>query len=241
MSEIPYAEIETVFLDVGNTLMSIDFELVARELADLGHKVEPAALRRAEAAARPAISRTIKSEGTEGPSAFGILLRTVLAKLPAAPAAAALEELAQNLEPRIRFPGASDKLWNSVMPGVPAALRQMRDQGLRLVAVSNADGTVERGLTAQGLRPMLDLVIDSHVVGFQKPHPRIFEIALEQSGADPARTLHIGDLYAADIVGARAAGCHAGLIDPHDDWGALDCAKFRDVSEVARALAEAGA
>ena len=125
------------------------------------------------------------------------------------------------------------------MPGVPEALKRMRAQGLRLVVVSNADGTVERGLTTQGLRPLLDLVIDSHVVGYQKPHPRIFEIALEQSGADPARTLHIGDLYAADIVGARSAGCHAGLLDPHDDWGALDCAKFRDVSEVADALSVA--
>ena len=127
------------------------------------------------------------------------------------------------LVPRIRFPGRSLELWSAVLPGVPEALARLREAGFRLVVVSNADGTVEEGLTRAGLRPLLHAVVDSSVVGFEKPDPRIFSHALSLFDSDPARTLHVGDMYAADIVGARAAGVHALLLDPHGDWGDVDC------------------
>jgi putative hydrolase of the HAD superfamily len=107
--------------------------------------------------------------------------------------------------------------------------------------VSNADGTVERGLTRAGLRGLLDDVVDSHVVGFEKPDPRIFAHALERSGAAPGTTLHVGDLYAADVVGARAAGLHALLLDPHGDWPPVDCARLPDVAALAHAIRSARA
>ena len=56
---VPYAEIDTVFLDVGNTLISIDFDRVAEELVARQLHCEPGALRRAEAAARPAYSEQV--------------------------------------------------------------------------------------------------------------------------------------------------------------------------------------
>jgi len=128
------------------------------------------------------------------------------------------------LVPRIRFPGRSLELWSAVLPGVPEALARLRAAGYRLVVVSNADGTVEEGLTRAGLRPYLHAVVDSHLVGFEKPDPRIFDHALSLFGSDPTRTLHVGDMYAADVVGARAAGLHALLLDPHGDWGEVDAA-----------------
>jgi len=47
----------------------------------------------------------------------------------------------------------------------------------------------------------------------EKPDPRIFQLALERSGARPETTLHAGDFYHVDVVGARAAGLQAWLID----------------------------
>jgi putative hydrolase of the HAD superfamily len=79
------------------------------------------------------------------------------------------------------------------------------------------------------LRPFLDAVIDSHVVGFKKPDPQIFYHALTVSRAEPACTLHVGDLYNVDVAGARAAGLHAILIDPFDDWGHVDCVRVPDL------------
>ena len=88
-----------------------------------------------------------------------------------------------------------------------------------------------------GLREHLSFVIDSAIVGCEKPDRRIFEHALRQSGARPERTLHVGDLYHADVTGARAAGIHALLLDPYDDWTGTDCDRAPDLWTVAERFA----
>jgi putative hydrolase of the HAD superfamily len=237
-NELPLAEIDTLFLDAGGTLITMDFGRIASELGALGHACEPAALARAEAAARPRVSRAVASGGsTEARDTFSVYVDLVLRRvLDLADDARA--SLVSQLVPRIRFPGRSLELWSAVLPGVPEALARLRAAGFRLVVVSNADGTVEEGLTRAGLRPHLHAVVDSHVVGFEKPDPRIFGHALALFESDPARTLHVGDMYAADVVGARSAGLHALLLDPHGDWGELDCPVTRDVPTLARRLLE---
>jgi len=235
---LPLAEIDTLFLDAGGTLISMNFERIATELGALGHRCEPEALARAEAASRPRISRALASGGsTEGRDTFSVYVDLVLRRVFSL-ADDARAELVSRLVPRIRFPGRSLELWSAVLPGVAEALAQLREAGFRLVVVSNADGTVEEGLTRAGLRPHLHAVVDSTVVGFEKPDPRIFSHALSLFDSDPARTLHVGDMYAADIVGARAAGVHALLLDPHGDWGEVDCPVARDVPTLARRLIE---
>jgi len=165
-------------------------------------------------------------------------LRNVLDHLPVgrAPEGAERVRIAEEASARIYRPGAADELWNVPLPGIADALQELRALGFRLVVVSNADGTVERGLARAGLHAWLDVIVDSHLVGFEKPDPRIFAHALTRSGARPQTTLHVGDLYAADVVGARAAGVHALLLDPHDDWPPVDCARLPDVPALARAI-----
>lgn len=236
---LPLAEIDTLFLDAGGTLITMNFDLIARELAALGQVCAPADLARAEAAARPHVSKRISDgRSTEGRDVFSTWIDLVLG------GALALGEperstLVSRLAPRIRFPGRSLELWNAVLPGIPEALSRLRAAGVRLVVVSNADGTVEEGLTRAGLREHLHAVVDSKVVGYEKPDPRIFTHALSLFDSDPARTLHIGDIYAADVAGARGAGVHALLLDPHGDWGDMDCAVARDVPSFADQLLEA--
>jgi putative hydrolase of the HAD superfamily len=111
--------------------------------------------------------------------------------------------------------------------------------GLRLAVVSNADGSVERGLTTQGLRSHLELVVDSAVVGVEKPDPRIFAHAIATLGCAPDRALHVGDMYFADVAGARSAGIHAILLDPFDDWPAADCLRLPSLGAVRDRLRDA--
>ncbi len=236
MAPLPWDEIETLFLDVGNTLISVDFGSVAREVSRRGLACTAEELRRAEAAARPAVSAWLEGRSTEGEDGFHFMLRTTLGALPSAPDPERAASLADELAPALRRPGEADRLWCWVMPGVPEALAALRASGLELVVVSNADGTVERGLAARGLRAFFSAVHDSHVVGFEKPDPRLFAHALAEADADPRRTLHVGDLYAADVVGARSAGIHALLLDPFDDWGETDCPRLPDLPAVARRL-----
>lgn len=244
MSEIPWERIETIFFDAGNTLVSIDFDWVSEELGARGVACEPEALRRAEAAARPRVSAGLAAHASkETLDAFRFYLGTVLAALEPARrlGEARLEALTAELAPVLRAPGQTQRLWSWVIPGVPEALASLKAAGLQLAVVSNSDGSVEQSLVDQGLREPFEHVFDSFRVGHEKPDPRLFEHALEVCSADPGRTVHVGDLYVADVAGARAAGIHALLLDPWDDWGEVDCATIQDLTALcARLLAARG-
>ena len=236
---IPWDDLETIFFDAGNTLVSIDFDWVTQELSQRGIACDASELRRAEAAARPKLSAWIESKAsTESRETFEFYLGSVLEQLDAARAAGAarIAELVGELTPVLRSPGEAQRLWSWVLPGVREALCRIADAGLELAVVSNSDGSVESGLETLGLRRHFSAVFDSQLVGYEKPDPRIFEKALEVCGADPARTLHVGDLYAADVVGARKAGVHPLLLDPFDDWVDVDCPRLPDLASLGERL-----
>jgi HAD superfamily hydrolase (TIGR01509 family) len=215
---------------------------VQAELEVLGESVDPVRLERAEAAARPRISkRLLRETEDDGQQLFAAYIEEVLAQLVqlGERLSARPEVLAAQLVPILRAPGQTQRLWSRVLPGIPEALSRLVDAGFRLVVVSNSDGTVESGLRDRGLRRFFGPVVDSALVGYEKPDRRIFEHALRVSGAEPETTLHVGDLYDADVLGARAAGIHPALVDPFDDWQDVDCRRFRDVAELQIALCAA--
>jgi FMN phosphatase YigB (HAD superfamily) len=90
-----------------------------------------------------------------------------------------------------------------------------------------------------GLAPRVDLLIDSHDEGVEKPDPRLFELALERAGARRETTLHVGDLYHVDVVGAQAAGLRAVLLDAAGLYEAFDCPRVRTLGELADQLGSA--
>ena len=244
LDTLPLRSIDTVFLDVGNTLISIDFDWVAEELGARGPSVAAETLRRAEAAARPAYSHRLFVEGVPpGTDLFRAYLAAMFEGVEdyVRMAADEREGLLPQMRRVLRPDGRASVLWRSVMPGVVEALARMQRAGLRLVVVSNSDGTVEQSLVAAGMRGYLAHVVDSAIAGVEKPDPRIFQHALAASGASEARTVHVGDLYHADVLGARAAGLHPLLLDPYGDWPGVDCAVARDLTEVADALVSARA
>jgi HAD superfamily hydrolase (TIGR01509 family) len=231
----------TIFLDAGNTLVSMDWQLFGAELAAIGPSVDPALLARAEARARPGLSRWIPGRSTEARDTFTAYLRMILEQLPEGDLAdGQAGELAAALAPRLKVIGHADRLWSVPLPGVRAALETLQARNVARVVVSNSDGSVERSLERAGLRGLVGPVVDSFLVGHEKPDPAIFEHALSVSGAERERTLHVGDMYTADVCGARAAGLAAVLLDPHGDWGAMDCPVAPDLLGLVQAAWPAG-
>ena len=98
-------------------------------------------------------------------------------------------------------------------PDAVPALRELRERGLRLVAVSNWDCSLPAVLERCGLGELLDGAVSSAVAGARKPDPSIFEPALELARCGPEQAIHVGDTAAEDVVGARAAGIRSLLID----------------------------
>lgn len=242
MSPVPFEQITTVLLDVGNTLTSIDFPWICAELEKMGVFCEAGVLQRAEAKARPVISEALaQADGTRDVDRRAAYLATVFGQLPAEILGPTwdVELLAQVLVPILFAEGNSVKLWSYILPGVPEALAVIKELGYKTGAVSNSDGTIARQLEIRGFADRFDVIIDSAVVGFEKPDPRIFGIALEQCGSMPKESLYVGDIYSVDILGARAAGLHAALLDPYGDWPDVDCETFADLPALVRGLSEA--
>lgn len=239
VNHIPYQDLKTVFLDAGNTMVSMDYEWLKDELRRCGVSCELQELRRAEAAARPMVSaelERLRSTENQGTSLF--YMRSILKGLKSTSSMSdkGLDHIIKDLYKTFRAPGMIQRLWSNILPGVREAIESLQRKGLKLVVVSNSDGTVEDILTKVDLRRYFFRVVDSHVVGIEKPDPRLFHHALKLSSAEPETTIHIGDLYHVDIIGARSAGLHAALLDPFDDWQDFDCPKFADLLDFANSF-----
>jgi HAD superfamily hydrolase (TIGR01509 family) len=94
------------------------------------------------------------------------------------------------------------------LPGVGPLLERLKARGFRLSILSNwpLAATIERYVEEHGWARHLDAVIVSQRIGTIKPHPEIFRQAAAILGSPPERILHVGDDWAADVVGASRAG-----------------------------------
>jgi putative hydrolase of the HAD superfamily len=112
------------------------------------------------------------------------------------------------------------------VPGALALLRALRARGVPAVVVTNNLTAEQREkLRVCGLDGLVDALVVSEEVGVQKPDPRIFELALARAGCGPAEAAMLGDAWAVDVEGARAAGIgtivwlnRAGLPCPEPAW-----------------------
>jgi HAD superfamily hydrolase (TIGR01509 family) len=199
-------------------------------------------LRRAEASARPIVSAELsRLKSTENRDASVFYINSILNGLQAATSIPAPKktEIAEYLLNVVSEGGQSQKLWNNILPGVPEALETLKKNNFQLAVVSNSNGSVEDILNNLGLGHYFDHIFDSHIVGIEKPDPGFFRYALEMLNAAPETTLHIGDMYHVDVIGAWGAGIGAVLLDPLDDWKNYDCIRFPDLISISRKLTAA--
>ncbi len=224
--------VETLFLDAGGVLVDPDWARVSPLLARHGIEASPAAL----AAAEPRAKRDLDLPGvvvtTDDRARGSMFYRAVLRRAGVPGGLPAVEAAVDSLLEDHAF----YNLWSSVPPGVPGALDRLRAAGLRLVVVSNADGMLLELFRGLDLERRFDHVVDSGRVGFEKPDPRIFQEAMRLSGADPRATAHVGDFYEIDVVGARAAGLRAVLVDPAGLHADRDCERTPSLAAFADAL-----
>jgi len=224
--------IETLFLDAGGVLVHPNWSRVSESLARRGVVTTAEALREADLRAKreldaPQMMRDT-NDAQRGWHYFNLVLKHAgVALSPATDAA--LAELKAYHE--------TQNLWESIADEVAPALARLRALGLKLVVVSNANGRLAFLMERLGLAPSFEVMLDSHVEGVEKPDPRLFRIALERSGGRPATTLHVGDLYHVDVVGARCAGLQAVLFDVAGLYPDADCPRVASLTELADGLA----
>jgi len=211
MSDIP-PPLRAVFLDIGETVMRPNpswedvYAIAFREFGvdvDIGEL--NAALRRAYHHGGWGM------DGGFEPSEEASFERA------AAMDAAAIAEMGLGPMPETFFRRLSELFmvtshWH-IFPDAYSTLTALEERGLVVGAVSNWVWSLPELLHALDLVEHFDFIAASSRIGYDKPHPRIFEWALEQAGVEPGEAIHVGDHIDADVLGAAGVGIRGVLID----------------------------
>ncbi len=205
-------QLRAVFLDIGDTVMrpNPSWEHVySMAFAEYGIEVTPEQL-------RPALRKAYHHggwgfEGGFEPTAETSFRRTVEIDR------AAIAELGLGEMPDAFFLRLSELFtvtsnWH-VFPDSLDVLAALHARGLVVGAVSNWVWNLPELLHSLELVGRFDFLAVSSRVGFEKPHPRIFEWALEEADVSASSVIHVGDHLEADVRGAEAVGITGILID----------------------------
>ena len=233
--------LDAVLFDWGDTLMEFVY---SPELVAAGHRAGLSAIGQEP---RPELTEHFREEyeplfwapGTIEEIEYPQLVRRLLRDFE-------LEVDDQHLE---RFLEAEHRAWDPARvlgAQTHPLLEALRGMGLKLGLVSNAfdpGPLLHHDLERMGLEERLDFSVFSSEVGMRKPHPAIFERALEALEVEPENALFVGDRLFEDIRGAAELGMTTVQAlwyraDDHPDGAEPDHQAFTqlDVLNVARRL-----
>jgi putative hydrolase of the HAD superfamily len=236
--------LEAVLFDWGDTLIAFAYD---PELVAAGHRAGLEAIGRDDLASRDELTAHFREEyeplfwapGTVEEIEYPGLVRRLLAEFGIE---VDDEQLGHFLE-------AEHTAWDparQLAANTHALLDSLRDRGLKTGLVSNAfdpGWLLHRDLEQMGLAERLDVAVFSSEVGLRKPHPDIFERALEALGVEPEAALFVGDRLYEDIRGAAELGMTTAQAlwfraDEHPDGAEPDYQAFTqlDVLNIARRL-----
>ena len=195
--------ISTVFFDFGDTLVEgrpTYLRRVTNLLAEFGFEREYSDVVHAFTMADYLVYVDISSGRLDGEDRF--LLRF-------------LDHFAQCLDIDIDWPMTlpeitkkfEQEVYERVLSeGAVETLEALKEKGCRLGIISNNDGSCRQKCEQIGIAKYFEIIIDSTVEGVGKPSPKIFELALKRMRISAQEAAHVGDMYGADIMGARDVG-----------------------------------
>lgn len=118
------------------------------------------------------------------------------------------------------------------MDGSLETLDTLKERGYMLAIASNATPNYEKVLSSLGIAERVDAIFLSDVVGYAKPDPRFFQFILEQIGAMPEETVHVGNSYWHDIIGAKRVGILPVYFDRRNILPDADCLRITHLREL---------
>src|SRR5690349_11991172 len=161
--------IDTVFFDVGNTLLFPNREVILVPLRARGVDPPLELWHAIERRTKHEFDGEMK-EGRADHSFWYLFYSHLLEELQIADA-----ELREKLVTATRISAN----WGNMVPGTRDILEQIGAR-YQIGVISNADGKIEDLLAVNGIADCFRTITDSGLVGFEKPHPAIFEAAVRQ-------------------------------------------------------------
>jgi putative hydrolase of the HAD superfamily len=110
-------------------------------------------------------------------------------------------------------------------PEVISVLNSLKNTGVRMGIVCNTTNPrfmKENEMKAAGLEPFFDFAIYSSDTPYRKPHPSIFQLAIESLKLKPEEILFVGDNIRLDIVGAQNVGMKSAWINRERKNNSID-------------------
>lgn len=102
---------------------------------------------------------------------------------------------------------------------VISVLSTLKRNSIKVGLISNWDNTSRGVLKQNNLYDLLDDIIISSEVGYEKPSEEIFTLALNKANVQPNECLFVGDNYYDDVLGSNKVKMKALLINPYGKIG----------------------
>lgn len=192
-----------IFFDVGNTLLFANRDRMLAPLYQRGIRPTEEQLRAIERFTKNEFDDLVEHGGTIDHGFWNIFYSRLF------------QDLHLNDEPLRQQVIANTRVsanWDRILPGTREALESI-GRRLPIAVISNADGRIADVLDRCGILDCFRTITDSGIVGQEKPHPLIFETALQSLDAPAQDSLYVGDVYSVDYCGATRAGMQAILFD----------------------------
>ena len=217
--------VKFIFFDAGNTLVFLDFERVLAPLTARGVRVKQEQIYAAERTAKRQMDESVhmgKVDARYWETFFEHLLNAV--NIDDRELMMELQKSAQRAHS-----------WCGIRPGTADVLADLQ-QRFKLAVISNSDGSIRTLLGDLGLLKYFEVVVDSSLVGYEKPDPRIFRAALEATSAAPEQSLYVGDVLSVDYEGARNVGMQAILMDVAGAYAGTDLPRIESLEQIEKVL-----
>jgi putative hydrolase of the HAD superfamily len=227
------AHTAAVFFDVDFTLIHpgprFQGEGYHASCARLGIEVDPARFDEAVAGA----STVLASAGAEyDPNVYLTYTRRIVELMGGT--GPALDDVAREIF----------DAWNqhddfSLYDDVPGVLNWLRGQGIRVGLISNTARCLTSFQSHFELAGLIAVAVSSSAHGFMKPHPSIFQAALDQMCVSAGQAVMVGDSLLHDVIGARRAGMRGILLargSRRDEPVDPDIPVIRSLAELPHAL-----
>lgn len=125
-----------------------------------------------------------------------------------------------------------------VYPDVFPTLEALHRQGYILGVISDWGISLGSILRRLKLTPYFDCLLVSALTRYAKPSPMLYESALQRTNTIADYTLHIGDSYIHDVLGARTVGITPVLLDRSGDLedSSVDCLLVHSLTDLLNLL-----
>lgn len=192
-----------IYFDAGLTLIKNNHEeLFSFALEDLGVKRSSDDIKRAYHLANKAAMRDGLLHKSDGGKRFAFFFLSFLG------VSCSLDDFNNAY---IKY---KDRFFWSSYPFTKDTLLDLKKKEYGIGLLSNWDRSLRRILEKEGILKMMDEVVISSEVGYEKPDEKIFSIALEKAAVKAEEALLVGDNYYDDVLGARKVNMDAVLINP---------------------------